>query len=86
MGIVPTVEKRSILKLIRATKEMAQSPEFQAHKRLLSDASFYQSVTQGDRAHHWRFGDRPALPEVTQEEVARITAYGRWLQQQAGVR
>ncbi|MBI3325549.1 MAG: cytochrome c [Nitrospinae bacterium] len=51
-----------------------------------SDASFYQAVRQGVRAHHWRFGDMPLIPEVAQDEVGQIIAYVRWLQQQAGVR
>jgi mono/diheme cytochrome c family protein len=51
-----------------------------------SDASFYLAVKQGVRAHHWNFGDMPALPHVTEAEVAQITAFVRWLQQQAGVR
>jgi mono/diheme cytochrome c family protein len=51
-----------------------------------SDASFYLAVKQGVRAHHWLFGNMPALPHVTDAEVTQITAYVRWLQQQAGVR
>ena len=34
IGMASTVEKASILKLVKATKEMARSPEFQEHKRL----------------------------------------------------
>jgi mono/diheme cytochrome c family protein len=51
-----------------------------------SDASFYLAVTQGVRAHHWLFGNMPALPHVTEDEVTQIIPYVRWLQQQAGVR
>jgi mono/diheme cytochrome c family protein len=51
-----------------------------------SDESFYLAVQQGVRAHHWRFGNMPPLPEVTRDEVTQITAYVRWLQQQEGVR
>jgi mono/diheme cytochrome c family protein len=51
-----------------------------------SDASFYLAVKQGVRAHHWNFGNMPALPHVADAEVTLITAYVRWLQQQAGVR
>jgi mono/diheme cytochrome c family protein len=50
-----------------------------------SDASFYLAVKQGVRAHHWNFGDMPALSDVTDGEVRQIIAYGRWLQQQAGI-
>ena len=51
-----------------------------------SNASFYLAVKQGVRAHHWSFGDMPALPHVTDDEVAQIISYVRWLQQQAGWR
>jgi mono/diheme cytochrome c family protein len=51
-----------------------------------SDASFYLAVKQGVRAHHWNFGDMPALPHVTDAEVTQITAYVHWLQQHAEVR
>jgi len=51
-----------------------------------SDMSFTLAVKHGARAHHWAFGDMPALPHVTDEEVGHITSYVRWLQQQAGVR
>ena len=50
-----------------------------------SDASFHLAVKHGVRAHHWTFGNMPALPHVTEAEVTQITAYVRWLQQQAGV-
>lgn len=51
-----------------------------------SDASFYQAVERGVRAHHWRFGDMPPIPEATKEKTGQIIAYVRWLQEQAGVR
>jgi mono/diheme cytochrome c family protein len=51
-----------------------------------SDASFYLAVKQGVRAHHWLFGNMPAMPHVTEDEVTQIIAYVRWLQQQAGMR
>lgn len=50
-----------------------------------ADAAFLLAVRQGVRAHHWRFGDMPALPEVTPEQTGEITAYVRWLQQEAGI-
>jgi hypothetical protein len=51
-----------------------------------SDASFYLAVQQGVRAHHWLYGNMPALAHVTQDEVTPIIAYVRWLQEQAGIR
>ena len=50
-----------------------------------SDASFHLAVKQGVRAHHWNFGNMPALPHVAEAEVTQIIAYVRWLQQQAAV-
>jgi mono/diheme cytochrome c family protein len=51
-----------------------------------SDASFQLAVKQGVRAHHWHYGNMPPVPHVSDAEVAQITAYIRWLQQQAGIR
>jgi mono/diheme cytochrome c family protein len=51
-----------------------------------SDVSFYLAVKQGVRAHHWLFGNMPAMPHVSEAEVTQIIPYVRWLQQQAGVR
>jgi len=50
-----------------------------------ADFAFYLAVTQGVRAHHWRFGDMPPVAGLEQEEISRITAYIRWLQQQVGI-
>jgi mono/diheme cytochrome c family protein len=49
------------------------------------DAAFVMAAMRGVRAHHWRFGDMPAVPGITEEEVAAITAYVRWLQRRAGI-
>jgi mono/diheme cytochrome c family protein len=51
-----------------------------------SDASFLLAVKQGVPAHHWQFGNMPSIPAVTQDEVADIILYVRWLQEQAGIR
>lgn len=45
------------------------------------DAAFELAVRNGVRAHHWRFGDMPPVPQVNTTEVAQVTAYVRWLQQ-----
>jgi cytochrome c len=50
-----------------------------------SDAAFQLAVTRGVRAHHWSFGNMPPLPSVDSAEVARVTAYVRWLQRRAGI-
>ena len=51
-----------------------------------ADAAFQLAITRGVRAHHWRFGDMPPMPEMDSSEIAEITAYVRWLQQKAGIR
>jgi mono/diheme cytochrome c family protein len=49
------------------------------------DAAFQLAVARGVRAHHWRYGDMPAIPDVSETDVAAITAYVRWLQREAGI-
>lgn len=44
------------------------------------DQSFYRAVQQGVRAHHWRFGNMPAVQGVSQSDVTDIIAYVRELQ------
>ncbi len=50
-----------------------------------ADAAFHLAVRQGVRAHHWSFGDMPAIPGVTEAEVEQIIAYVRALQVAAGI-
>ena len=49
------------------------------------DAAFLLAARNGVRAHHWRFGDMPPLPAVTDEMVQEIVGYIRWLQRQVGI-
>lgn len=49
------------------------------------DAAFQFAVQRGVAAHHWRFGDMPPQPQVTERELAAIVAYVRWLQREAGI-
>jgi mono/diheme cytochrome c family protein len=49
------------------------------------DEAFQIAVAQGVRAHHFRFGDMPAVPGLSREQVAEITAYVRWLQRASGI-
>ena len=49
------------------------------------DMAFVLSVRQGVRAHHWRFGNMPAVAGVTDENVTQITAYVRALQRANGI-
>jgi mono/diheme cytochrome c family protein len=50
-----------------------------------SDQAFHLAVRNGVAAHHWRFGNMPAQPQVTEAEVREIVAYVRWVQREAGV-
>jgi cytochrome c len=50
-----------------------------------ADAAFVLAVKIGVRAHHWRFGDMEPLPHVTEDMVAEITGYVRWLQRRVGI-
>lgn len=49
------------------------------------DAAFQRAVANGVRAHHWHFGNMPAIDGVSSNDVRAITAYVRWLQKQAGI-
>ncbi|HSJ24269.1 MAG TPA: c-type cytochrome [Longimicrobiales bacterium] len=49
------------------------------------DAAFQLAVSQGVRAHHFRFGDMPPIPGPDDDDVAAITRYVRWLQSEAGI-
>ncbi len=49
------------------------------------DGSFYAAVRNGVRQHHWRFGDMPAVPGVTDAETGLIIAYVRTLQRANGI-
>ena len=50
------------------------------------DGAFVRAVRQGVVAHHWRFGNMPALPAVTDPEVNAIIRYIRALQRANGIR
>ncbi len=50
-----------------------------------SDASFARAVGQGVRQHHWKFGDMPAKPEVTDAQLEAIVRYIRAVQEANGI-
>ncbi len=50
-----------------------------------ADFAFQRAAAQGVRAHHWKFGNMPKIEGITQDEVAEVIRYVRWLQQQAGI-
>lgn len=49
------------------------------------DTAFQLAVQRGVTAHHWRFGNMPPIPGLSEEEVSRIVGYVRWAQRQAGI-
>ena len=50
-----------------------------------ADAAFVLAARNGVRAHHWRFGDMPPLPNVTDAMVTEIVSYIRWMQRGVGI-
>lgn len=49
------------------------------------DGAFFRAVADGVRQHHWRFGDMPAQPKVSPDQVRAIVRYVRELQQANGI-
>ncbi len=49
------------------------------------DMSFVLAAKRGVRAHHWRFGNMPPQPQISDQEIALITAYVRAVQRANGI-
>lgn len=49
------------------------------------DYAFLRAAQTGTPQHHWPFGDMPAQPQVSPEQVAHIVRYVRELQQANGI-
>ena len=49
------------------------------------DQAFFRAAAQGVRAHHWKFGNMPKIPDASEADVQEIVKYVRWLQRQAGI-
>ena len=49
------------------------------------DESYQRAVAMGVRAHHWKFGNMPAIEGLTRADVKAIIAYVRELQQYNGI-
>jgi mono/diheme cytochrome c family protein len=49
------------------------------------DEAFVRASRQGVRQHHWRFGNMPPRPEVTDNQIAEIVRYIRELQEANGI-
>jgi len=50
-----------------------------------SDISFQRAAKNGVKAHHWRFGNMPPVPGITDNEISLITNYVRELQRANGI-
>lgn len=50
-----------------------------------ADEVFFLAAKLGVRRHHWRYGDMPPQPQVTQEQLEAIVRYVRELQAANGI-
>jgi len=50
-----------------------------------ADVSFFMAVRRGVTAHHGTFGNMPPILGVSDDDVAEIVGYVRWLQRRAGI-
>ncbi len=50
-----------------------------------SDMAFIMAARNGVRAHHWSFGNMPAIEGVTDGDVKMVTLYIRELQRENGI-
>lgn len=50
-----------------------------------SDEAFFLATKIGVRQHHWRYGDMPPQPQLTQNQVLAIVRYVRELQVANGI-
>lgn len=50
-----------------------------------ADAAFFLAAENGVRAHHWRFGNMPAIEGITRGDIKGIVAYVRELQRENGI-
>lgn len=48
------------------------------------DFAFVSAAKHGVLAHHWQFGDMPAIPGISDHEIAAVTAYVRSVQEAEG--
>ena len=49
------------------------------------DESFQRAVAMGVRAHHWKFGNMPAIEGLTRADMKAVIAYVRELQRHNGI-
>lgn len=48
------------------------------------DAAFKAAIRNGSRAHHWSFGDMPAVPGMSDADIDAVIAYVRAAQAREG--
>ncbi|OWU82905.1 hypothetical protein ATO6_21650 [Oceanicola sp. 22II-s10i] len=49
------------------------------------DKAFVIAIRQGVRAHHWKFGNMPPQPKISEEDARKIIAYVRAVQKNNGI-
>ncbi len=49
------------------------------------DGAFYSAALRGVRAHHWQFGNMPAVSGATEKDMSSIIPFIRWLQRENGI-
>ena len=49
------------------------------------DVSIRVAVRQGVRQHHWKFGNMPPVPSVSEDDVEKIICYVREMQRANGI-
>ena len=49
------------------------------------DASFVIAVSRGVRQHHWQFGNMPAVPDLSIDQIQQVVCFVRQLQVADGI-
>ncbi len=49
-----------------------------------ADFAFTSAAKNGVPAHHWTFGDMPAIPGISDDEIIAVTAHVRSVQEAEG--
>ena len=49
------------------------------------DASFIIAVSRGVQQHHWQFGNMPAVPDLSIDQIQQVVCFVRQLQVAAGM-
>jgi mono/diheme cytochrome c family protein len=50
-----------------------------------ADIAFYRAINTGVTAHHWQFGNMPAIPSLTKTDAGEIIRYIRAVQRANGI-